>query len=113
MRGILSAFASMAIMSLAAKQAAMRPFLVSEPNLPVERGAMRRRSRGSKYRQHPRKMRAWAEPEFAAIVNKMTNRERNHWARAGYPGLKGHSAKKVAEFCPAAERRRTGAVLVL
>jgi len=35
---------------------------------------------------------------FNTVVNVMSNNERNHWARAGYPGLREKDPKEPAEF---------------
>lgn len=39
------------------------------------------------------------ESSYNALVNSMTNRERNRWARAGYPGRADKDAHMVAVFC--------------
>lgn len=41
---------------------------------------------------------------FQAAVNKMTNHERNIWARSGYPGLKETDIEKLRPFAAAAIR---------
>ncbi len=51
--------------------------------------------------------------KFNDLVNKMTNHERNQWARAGYPGLQRKEVKKLLPFAQAAERRLTGKYIVL
>ena len=50
---------------------------------------------------------------FNALVNKMTNHERNLWARAGYPGLLHKEIKKLLPYADAAERRLTGKWITL
>ena len=47
-------------------------------------------------------------PEFGDLVEKMTNHERNLWARAGYPGLKDKSTKALMPYARAARRRFAG-----
>lgn len=42
---------------------------------------------------------------FNEIVNKMTNHERNHWARAGYLGLRSKRLEKLRPHAGAAIRR--------
>lgn len=42
---------------------------------------------------------------FRAVVEKMTNHERNLWARAGYPGLKHKETEKLKPYAAAAIRR--------
>ncbi len=51
--------------------------------------------------------------EFQKLVNKMTNYERNQWARAGYPGLRPEQIDKLMPYAQAAHRRLTGTYLVL
>ena len=36
--------------------------------------------------------------EYSAIVNKLTNHQRNKWAGAGYPGLRDKNKEKVIPF---------------
>lgn len=43
---------------------------------------------------------------YQAAVNKLTNWERNQWARAGYPGMRAQSEKQVEEFMIARRRER-------
>jgi len=63
--------------------------------------------------------------EFGEIVELMTNRERNRWAKSGYPGLKNRDASKAAPFVNngkqrlaarretrGAEREAAGAVII-
>ncbi len=45
------------------------------------------------------------EPSFKALVNAMHNKERNKWARAGYPGLKRKSMDELLPFALPAYRR--------
>ena len=54
--------------------------------------------------------RAADEVRFVALVNKMTNHERNQWARAGYPGkeLVGGNIDALMPFAQAAARRLDG-----
>ena len=42
---------------------------------------------------------------FNMLVDKMTNHERNLWARAGYPGLRGKEIDKLEPYAHAARRR--------
>jgi hypothetical protein len=42
---------------------------------------------------------------FEEIVQKMTNRERSAWARAGYPGLSKRDVAKLTPHAGAAIRR--------
>lgn len=37
---------------------------------------------------------------FNAMVNFMTNHERNQWARAGYPGLRNKKCAELLKFIP-------------
>lgn len=37
---------------------------------------------------------------FNAMVNFMTNHERNQWARAGYPGLRAKKCAELLKFIP-------------
>ncbi len=37
---------------------------------------------------------------FNAMVNFMTNHERNQWARAGYPGLRTKKCAELLKFIP-------------
>ena len=50
--------------------------------------------------------------EFNDLVNKMTNHERNQWARAGYPGLRRKDVEELRPHARAAHRRLTGEWLV-
>lgn len=43
----------------------------------------------------PRRKKTDNEIEVQRLVNRMTNHQRNQWARAGYPGLKKHEPEKV------------------
>ena len=36
---------------------------------------------------------------FNTVVNALSNNERNHWARAGYPGLQRKDPSGPAAFC--------------
>lgn len=38
-----------------------------------------------------------SEEEFTALVERMTNWERNQWARAGYPGLNRIVGNKIVQ----------------
>ena len=49
---------------------------------------------------------------FNDLVNKMTNYERNQWARAGYPGLRRKDVEELRPHARAAHRRLTGEWLV-
>ena len=40
---------------------------------------------------------------FQILVNKMTNHQRNQWARAGYPGLRHEDPKPLRRFMGAME----------
>ena len=37
---------------------------------------------------------------FDAMLNFMTNHERNQWARAGYPGLRTKKCAELLKFIP-------------
>jgi hypothetical protein len=39
--------------------------------------------------------------EVQRLVNRMTNRQRNRWAKAGYPGLRPANPERVKPFVPA------------
>ena len=39
--------------------------------------------------------------DFNAVVNTMSNHQRNQWARAGYPGLRKKDPEGPAKFIPA------------
>lgn len=75
-----------------------RKLLVKERNKAELRAVCRRRQIANhKDRIHYRNCRPEEERRFAALVDKMTNHERNTWAKAGYPGLR---KKELAELLP-------------
>jgi hypothetical protein len=48
-------------------------------------------------------MKTWtviARDEYALTINRMTNRQRNRWARAGYPGQDGRVVDALYAFVP-------------
>lgn len=42
---------------------------------------------------------------FGLLVETMSNKQRNSWARAGYPGLRNKEAEAVLPFLPEAARK--------
>ena len=44
---------------------------------------------------------------FEQVVNKMTNHERNQWARAGYPGLRKKDIVMLVPYASAAIHQAT------
>lgn len=66
-----------------------------EPQGDLEKASPPRPPRG--HRGLPRSSKRWSA--FQAIVQKMTNHQRNQWARAGYPGLRHKDPKPVRRFC--------------
>ena len=53
------------------------------------------------------------DTRFNDIVNRMTNYERNQWAKAKYPGLRHKEIKKLEPYADAAIRKLDGKVLIL
>ena len=51
--------------------------------------------------------------EFNALVDKMTNHERNLWARAGYPGLEHKNMSLLLPYARAAQARLTGLAILV
>ena len=43
---------------------------------------------------------------FNALVNLMPNNNRNHWARAGYPGLRSKKCEELIKFIPENKLRK-------
>jgi hypothetical protein len=60
--------------------------------------ALRRVAHAANLAGYAAKRRAPADKEFAAVVEKLTNWQRNQWARAGYPGLRPHDPAQVRPF---------------
>lgn len=57
---------------------------------------------GKKMKRHVKLMRerdmTKSERKFRDLVNKMTNHQRNLWARAGYKGLRQKDPKQLKPF---------------
>lgn len=54
-----------------------------------------------------------AEEKFNDLVNKMTNHERNQWARASYPSLIDKDVEQLLPHAQAAYRRLTDTYMIL
>lgn len=96
-------------LSLAGAMMAMGPLLRMPTTHPAPTpdfsGGFRHRRSRPHDEQPRRKVQRLSDPEFSAVVNQFTNWERNRWAGAGYPGLKGKDVKKVADFLASLRRR--------
>ena len=83
-----------------------RQLLVKERNKAERRAICRARQISNhKDRVHYRERRPEEQRKFAALVGKMTNHERNTWARAGYPGLRNKEVAELLPYAQAAHRR--------
>lgn len=61
-------------------------------------GLTRQRLLNQFYNDRKRREARARNAEFQAIVNTMTNWERNRWARAGYPGLREKDVQAVYPY---------------
>ncbi len=43
---------------------------------------------------------------FNSLVNMMANNDRNHWARAGYPGLRSKKCEEIIKYIPKNKLRK-------
>lgn len=91
-----------------------RRLLVKERNKAERRAICRGRQLSNhKDRVHYREHSPEEQRRFATLVNKMTNSERNGWARAGYPGLRNKEVDELLPYAQAAQRRLDGTFLSL